>query len=98
MRQAFRAPSSTGVCRISNAPTTAAPSIGEFTTRYQRLFNQGCDHVISIHAARPLSAMLGTAEQAAGEFDGRVSVVDSRSLSLGLGFQAWRRPRRLATD
>jgi DegV family protein with EDD domain len=68
-------------------PTTAAPSMGEFTTRYRRLFNQGCDHVLSIHAARPLTAMIGTAEQAAREFEGRISVVDSRSLSLGLGFQ-----------
>ena len=32
--------------------------------------------------------MVGTAQQAAREFEGRVTVVDSLSLSLGLGFQA----------
>ena len=69
-------------------PTTAAPSIGEFATRYQRLFENGCDRIISIHAAGPLTSMVGTAQQAAKEFDGRVTVVDSLSLSLGLGFQA----------
>jgi DegV family protein with EDD domain len=68
-------------------PTTAAPSIGEFAKRYQRLFENGCDRIISIHAAGPLTSMIGTAQQAANEFDGRVAVVDSLSLSLGLGFQ-----------
>ena len=70
------------------APTTAAPSMGEFSRRYQRLFDLGCERVVSVHAAAPLTAMVSTAEQAAREFGGRVSVVDSRSLSLGLGFQA----------
>ncbi len=69
-------------------PTTAAPSIGEFASRYQRLFDQGCDQIISIHAAGTLTSMVGTAQQAAHEFPRRVTVVDSRSLSLGLGFQA----------
>jgi DegV family protein with EDD domain len=69
-------------------PTTAAPSIGEFASRYQKLFNQGCDQIISIHAAAPLTSMVGTAQQAAREFPHRVKVVDSGSLSLGLGFQA----------
>jgi DegV family protein with EDD domain len=73
---------------LETAPTTAAPSIGQFHVRYQRLFDQGCRHVISIHAAGTLTAMVGTAQQAAREFEGRVTVVDSLSLSLGLGFQA----------
>ena len=68
-------------------PTTAAPSIGEFARRYHRLLGAGCDHVISIHAAGPLTSILGTAQQAAKDFAGRVTVVDSLSLSLGLGFQ-----------
>lgn len=68
-------------------PTTSAPSIGEFARRYQRLLDGGCDHVISIHAAGPLTSILGTAQQAARDFNGRVTAVDSLSLSLGLGFQ-----------
>ena len=32
-------------------PTTAAPSIGDFTTPYETLLSQGCDHIISIHSA-----------------------------------------------
>jgi DegV family protein with EDD domain len=72
---------------LKMAPTTAAPSIGEFTGRYERLLEHGCAHVISLHAAGALTAIVGTALQAAQEFDGRVTVVDSLSLSLGLGFQ-----------
>lgn len=68
-------------------PTTAAPSIGEFKTRYQTLFDKGCGHVLSIHAASTLTSIVGSAGQAAAEFRGRVTVLDSRSLSLGLGFQ-----------
>ena len=68
-------------------PTTAAPSIGEFTQRYQKLFSAGCDHILSIHAATQLTAIFTTARQAASEFVDRITVIDSGSLSLGLGFQ-----------
>ena len=70
-------------------PTTAAPSIGEFAMRYQKLLEGGCGHVVSIHAAGTLTSIVNIAQQAAREFPGRVTVVDSRSLSLGLGFQVW---------
>jgi DegV family protein with EDD domain len=73
---------------LRTAPTTAAPSIGEFTGRYERLLEQGCEHVISVHAAGALTAIAGTAQQAAQGFAGRITVLDSLSLSLGLGFQA----------
>lgn len=68
-------------------PTTAAPSIGEFSARYQRLLEAGCDHILSIHAASQLTAICSIAAQAAKEFPGKITVVDSGSLSLGLGFQ-----------
>lgn len=67
--------------------TTATPSIGEFAKRYQKLFNEGCDHILSIHAAGTLTTIVNTARQAALDFNGRVTVLDSLSLSLGLGFQ-----------
>ena len=69
-------------------PTTAAPSIGEFSARYQKLLDSGCDFVLSIHAASQLTAICDIARQAADDFPGRVAIVDSGSLSLGLGFQA----------
>ena len=72
---------------MKKPPTTAAPSIGEFTTRYQKLFAIGCDHILSIHAATQLTAIVNTARQAADEFADRITILDSGSLSMGLGFQ-----------
>lgn len=72
---------------LKSQPTTAAPSIGEFSTRYESLLRRGCDHILSIHAAGALTSILNVAKQAASDFPDRVTCVDSTSLSLGLGFQ-----------
>jgi DegV family protein with EDD domain len=68
-------------------PTTAAPSIGDFSARYETLLTRGCEHILSIHAAGALTSILNIARQAANDFPERVTCVDSTSLSLGLGFQ-----------
>lgn len=72
---------------LRTQPTTAAPSIGEFSSRYDSLFTRGCDHVLSIHAAGKLTSILNVARQAAKDFADKVTCIDSTSLSLGLGFQ-----------
>ena len=72
---------------LKTQPTTAAPSIGDFSTRYDNLLTRGCDHLLSIHAASTLTSILNVARQAASEFPERITCVDSTSLSLGLGFQ-----------
>jgi DegV family protein with EDD domain len=72
---------------LQTPPTTAAPSIGNFITPYQTLLSQGCAHILSIHAASQLTTILAIARQAAQEFPGKVTCIDSGSLSLGLGFQ-----------
>jgi fatty acid kinase fatty acid binding subunit len=71
----------------SRQPTTAAPSIGDFSARYESLLTRGCDHILSIHAAGALTSILAIARQASNDFPDRVTCVDSTSLSLGLGFQ-----------
>ncbi len=68
-------------------PSTAAPSIGEFAGRYRHLLDSGCEAVLSIHATGALTSIVGSARQAALEFGQAVTVLDSHSLSLGLGFQ-----------
>jgi DegV family protein with EDD domain len=73
---------------LRTPPTTAAPSIGDFTSPYETLLSQGCDHIISIHAASQLTTIINVAHQAAKEFPDKVTCIDSGSLSLGLGFQA----------
>jgi DegV family protein with EDD domain len=72
---------------LRTPPTTAAPSIGDFLTPYRSLVSDGCDHILSIHAASQLTTIVNIARQAAEEFPGRITCVDSGSLSLGLGFQ-----------
>ena len=72
---------------LRTPPTTAAPSIGDFTTPYETLLTHGCDHIISIHAASQLTTIINVARQAAKEFPDKVTCIDSGSLSLGLGFQ-----------
>ena len=72
---------------LRTQPTTAAPSIGDFASRYDSLLTSGCDHILSIHAAGALTSILNIARQAADDFPDRISCLDSTSLSLGLGFQ-----------
>lgn len=79
-------------------PTTAAPSIGEFSARFEKLLTDGCDHILSIHAASQLTAICSVATQAARDFADRVTVVDSGSLSLGLGFQVLAAAESAASD
>lgn len=68
-------------------PTTAAPSIGDFSSRYESLLTRGCDHILSIHATGQLTTIINSARQAAQDFPERITVIDSLSMSLGLGFQ-----------
>lgn len=72
---------------LPTQPTTAAPSIGDFASRYDSLINSGCTHILSIHAAGALTAILDIARNASRDFDGKITAIDSTSLSLGLGFQ-----------
>lgn len=72
---------------LRTSPTTAAPAMGEYASRYESLLSHGCERVISIHAAGKLTSIVDTARLAARDFEGRVACVDSGSLSLGLGFQ-----------
>jgi DegV family protein with EDD domain len=77
----------TRLSSLQTPPTTAAPSIGDFLTPYQSLLDSGCDHILSIHAASQLTTIINSARQAAQEFPGKITCLDSGSLSMGLGFQ-----------
>lgn len=68
-------------------PTTAAPSPADFAARYQKLLSSGYDQVISIHTAEKLTSLPNFARHAARDFDGKVTVIESGSLTLGTGFQ-----------
>ena len=72
---------------LTAPPTTAAPSVGSFQKQYDTLFKSGITNVLSIHAASALSGIFNAARLAAESFGGRVRVIDSEQITLGLGFQ-----------
>lgn len=70
-------------------PTTSAPSVGDFLQAYETLLAGDEDEVVSIHLSSKLSATCNNAHQAAeklGDRAGRVQIVDSQLVSLGMAF------------
>ncbi len=69
------------------SPTTAAPSLGTFQQAYRFLLKKGASQVISIHVSSKLSSMYSTAVMAARSIGKQVQVIDSRQVTLGMGYQ-----------
>ncbi|MBM7623326.1 DegV family protein [Sporohalobacter salinus] len=72
-------------------PTTSQPAIGKFKEKYLQLAEE-YEIIISIHLSSELSGTYKTAQLAADavmeKVDVDIRVVDSKSISLGLGFLA----------
>lgn len=68
-------------------PTTSQPPMGAFVRAYEAAL-ETAESVVSVHISSLLSGTVESARQAAERFGGRVRVVDSRTLSFALGFQA----------
>jgi DegV family protein with EDD domain len=72
---------------FSEHPTTAVPSPQKFRAIYNTLADEGATEVLSIHISVALSAMVNVARVAAKETTSTaVTVLDSRQVSLGMGF------------
>jgi uncharacterized protein len=67
----------------STHPTTSQPAPGAFIAVYRDLL-QRYEHVVSIHISSVLSGTYSSACAAAQEFPGRVTVIDSRLVSMPL--------------
>jgi len=72
---------------LKNPPTTATASSGDYLAMYNRIFQQGVDHIISIHPSALLTGILNSVNIAAQMAEKFVHVIDSGQASLGLGFQ-----------
>lgn len=70
-------------------PETAAPSVGAFESAFTRLVEEGATGILCINLSSRLSATMQSAQLAAKALEGvcPVAVVDSRSVSMGLGLQ-----------
>ena len=68
-------------------PTTSAPAPGDFIKLFDLLLSQ-YEHIVAIHAATELTAIVNSASIAAQQLDAkRITVVDSGQISMGLGWQ-----------
>jgi DegV family protein with EDD domain len=77
-------------------PRTAAPPPERFAACYRELLDRdGYAHVLSLHLSEALSATVNSARLAAEECGGRVTVVDTRTVSIALALAALGLARRL---
>lgn len=73
----------------TSPPITAQPPPGAFIEAYRRLLEGGAAHVVSIHFSSTLSGTFNVAALAAREVNGkRITVIDSRTASAGVGMLA----------
>jgi DegV family protein with EDD domain len=70
-------------------PETAAPAPGAFEQAFKRAAGEGADSVVCITISSDLSATIQSAQNAARAMEGQldVRVIDSHSITLGLGSQ-----------
>jgi DegV family protein with EDD domain len=71
-------------------PETAAPAPGAFVAAFGRARDAGADAIVCIDISSDLSATMASAQTAAKDFtDIPVHVVDSKSITAGLGTLVW---------
>lgn len=70
-------------------PTTAAPSPGKFITAFKNAFDSGAQKIVCLCVSKEVSATYTAALTARESFhENEILVIDSRSLSMGLGYDA----------
>lgn len=79
----------------STTPITAQPAPALFAATFRRLLDGGASHVIALHLPATLSGTINAASIAAREVDAdRITVVDTRTATAGLGMLALDAARR----
>ncbi len=73
------------MCASDNLPKTTQVTPVEFAEFYQKLADEGCEEIISIHIAGTLSGTVGSASIAARDASVPVHVVDSHVVASSLG-------------
>lgn len=80
-------------------PETATPSVGRFGETYRDLVSEGADGIVVVCISEKMSGTAGSARLAAEQVTAGVpiTVVDSETVTLGLGFAAIAAAERAAT-
>lgn len=77
-------------------PTTSLPSPAEISNLFNRLRDEKVTHILSMHISSGLSGTYETVCQVANEYkDMVIEVLDSKALSMGLGFPVLEAARKL---
>ncbi|HCV35712.1 MAG: DegV family protein [Acidimicrobiales bacterium] len=75
----------TRMAASDDLPQTAAPAPGAFETMFRRRLEEGADSIVCINLSAGLSATLQSAETGARDLGADIRLVDSRSVTGGLG-------------
>lgn len=66
--------------------STSRPSPQAFLDVYRALADKGADSIVSVHISSDMSSTLGSAQLAANQSPVPVTVVDSRSMGMAMGY------------
>ena len=66
-------------------PTTSQPSVGEFLQLIERLRSEGAEEIVGVFLSRLLSGTISSAEAALTMTEVPLHIVDTKSISLGVG-------------
>ena len=92
------APQVAEAMRRKLAVTTSRPPPSVFEEVYRELADEGCKSVISAHLSSELSGTFESARMAADRVKSKVLAIDSRSISMGLGYGCLAGARAAAND
>lgn len=78
-------------------PTTSLPSIEDINNAFERIQLDGFTHVLAVHISNALSSTVEVVAMQAREFkDLTVSVIDSKTLTMGTGWMVYDAAKNIA--
>lgn len=85
---------------VDTLPTTSQPSPAIFAAAYEQLAAEGAEEILAIHLSSDLSGTVQGAALAAKMVEDkvRVTVIDSRSATMGLGLVVYSAARAIAEE
>jgi len=66
--------------------STSRPAPQAFLDLYRRLAEEGADEIVSVHISADMSSTIGSAQLAAQQSPVPVTVIDSRSMGMAMGY------------
>lgn len=83
------------LAQVKQLPVTSQPSPEDFSNMYRKLLKDH-DEIISIHISSGLSGTINAANIAKEDLNGRVHIIDSKTISLGIGLMVTEAARNIS--